>query len=79
VTERRERCDAAGRERCNAGDDHARGSAPRSTRAAIADPTGIGDGWIAVQDRDFATGKRLGRAFAGDLRLITTDLGATGR
>jgi hypothetical protein len=46
---------------------------------AIAHPTGIGDGWIAVQDRDFATGKRLGRAFAGDLRLITTDLGATGR
>jgi hypothetical protein len=36
--------------------------------------TGIGDLWISVQGGDFATAKRLGRAFAEDLRLLE-DLG----
>jgi len=36
--------------------------------------TGIGDVWISVDRREFATAKRLGRAFAEDLRLLE-DLG----
>jgi hypothetical protein len=35
---------------------------------------GIGDVWICVDRREFATAKRLGRAFAEDLRLLE-DLG----
>jgi hypothetical protein len=42
--------------------------------AVINHLTGIGDVWISVQRRDFATAKRLGRAFAEDLRLLE-DLG----
>ena len=36
--------------------------------------TGIGDVWMSVDGREFATAKRLGRAFAEDLRLLE-DLG----
>jgi hypothetical protein len=36
--------------------------------------TGIGDVWLLIRGRDFATAKRLGRAFAEDLRLLD-DLG----
>lgn len=36
--------------------------------------SGIEDVWIAVNQRDFATAKRLGRLFAEDLRLLD-DLG----
>jgi hypothetical protein len=36
--------------------------------------SGIDDVWIAVNQRDFATAKRLGRLFAEDLRLFE-DLG----
>jgi hypothetical protein len=36
--------------------------------------TGIGDVWLSIQGRDFASAKRLGRAFAEDLRLLE-DLG----
>ena len=36
--------------------------------------TWIGDVWLEIQNRDFATAKRLGRAFAEDLRLLD-DLG----
>jgi hypothetical protein len=36
--------------------------------------TGIGDVWISVDRREYATAKRLGRAFAEDLRLLE-DLG----
>lgn len=36
--------------------------------------TGIGDVWMSVDRREFATAKRLGRAFAEDLRLLE-DLG----
>jgi len=36
--------------------------------------TGIGDVWIEVENRQFATAKRLGRDFAEDLRLLE-DLG----
>lgn len=32
--------------------------------------TGIGDVWIEIENRDFARAKRLGRAFAEDLRLL---------
>jgi hypothetical protein len=38
--------------------------------------TGIGDVWSSVDRREFATAKRLGRAFAEDLRLLE-DLGWT--
>jgi hypothetical protein len=36
--------------------------------------SGIDDVWLAVDRRDFATAKRLGRQFAEDLRLLE-DLG----
>jgi hypothetical protein len=36
--------------------------------------TGIGDVWMSVDRREFATAKCLGRAFAEDLRLLE-DLG----
>ena len=36
--------------------------------------TGIGDVWMSVDRREFATAKRLGRAFLEDLRLLE-DLG----
>jgi hypothetical protein len=36
--------------------------------------TGIGDVWISVDRREYATAKRLGSAFAEDLRLLE-DLG----
>jgi hypothetical protein len=36
--------------------------------------TRIGDVWLSVDRREFATAKRLGRAFAEDLRLLE-DLG----
>ena len=36
--------------------------------------TGIGDVWMSADRREFATAKRLGRAFAEDLRLLE-DLG----
>jgi nucleotide-binding universal stress UspA family protein len=36
--------------------------------------TGIGDVWIQIEKRNFAKAKRLGRAFAEDLRLLD-DLG----
>jgi predicted transcriptional regulator len=36
--------------------------------------SGIGDVWTAMQDGDFASAKRFGRAFAEDLRLLE-DLG----
>jgi hypothetical protein len=36
--------------------------------------TGIGDVWISVDSCDFAAARRLGRAFAEDLRL-REDLG----
>jgi hypothetical protein len=36
--------------------------------------TGIGDVWISVDRHEYATAKRLGRAFAEDLRLLE-DLG----
>jgi hypothetical protein len=36
--------------------------------------SGIEDVWMAVEQRDFATAKRLGRLFAEDLRLLE-DLG----
>jgi hypothetical protein len=42
--------------------------------AVITHLTGIGDVWISVQRRDFAAAKRLGRAFAEELRLLE-DLG----
>ena len=37
--------------------------------------TGIGDVWMSVDRREFATAERLGRAFAEDLRLLVEDLG----
>jgi len=40
----------------------------------IDHPSGIDDVWMAVDQRDFATAKRLGRLFAEDLRLLE-DLG----
>jgi hypothetical protein len=42
--------------------------------AVMTHLTGIGDVWISVQRRDFANAKRLGRAFAEELRLLE-DLG----
>lgn len=36
--------------------------------------TGIGDVWICVDRREYATAKRMGREFAEDLRLLE-DLG----
>jgi hypothetical protein len=36
--------------------------------------TGIGDVWLCVERREYATAKRLGREFYGDLRLLE-DLG----
>jgi hypothetical protein len=42
--------------------------------AVMTHLTGIGDVWICVQRRDFACAKRLGRAFAEELRLLE-DLG----
>jgi hypothetical protein len=42
--------------------------------AVMTHLTGIGDVWICVQRRDFASAKRLGREFAEDLRLLE-DLG----
>jgi hypothetical protein len=41
---------------------------------AVNHLTGIGDVWISVDRREFATAKRLGRDFAEDLRLLE-DLG----
>jgi hypothetical protein len=32
--------------------------------------SGIGDVWTEIENRDFATAKRLGRVFAEDLRLL---------
>jgi hypothetical protein len=42
----------------------------------ISHLTAIGDVWLCVDRRDFATAKRLGREFAEDLRLLE-DLGWT--
>jgi hypothetical protein len=43
-------------------------------RVVIGRLSGIDDVWVAIDKRDFATAKRLGKAFAEDLRLLD-DLG----
>lgn len=43
-------------------------------RTVITHLTGIGDVWSAVQQRDFAAARQLGREFGEDLRLLE-DLG----
>lgn len=40
--------------------------------------SGIGDFWLAVEQRDFDTAERLGREFADELHLVLDDLGCAG-